>query len=94
MRKFGTDAPKFMSFQLGDGETVYQLPLVHYLPVDVLVDMQRASEKGEAESLAFQVDLLARYMGDVAHSLTVGDVRAIYDAWNEESVSAGANAGE
>ena len=94
MRKFGTDAPKFMSFTLGDDDTVYRLPLAASMPMDVLIELGEAAGKGGTESLRYQVDLLRRYIGDAADALTAGDVSAIYSAWNEESALSGAEAGE
>lgn len=95
MRKFGTDAPRFMSFTLGDDETVFNVPLAQCLPADTLVEMQEAAEAGETAALRYQVDLLARYIGkDRAAALTVGDVRAIFQAWGEESQEQGAAPGE
>ena len=94
MRKFGTDAPEFMAFTLGDGETVYKLPLAASLPMPTLIEMDDAAAKGDAEALRFQFELLRRYIGDAADGLTGGDVRAIYQAWNEESLNQGATPGE
>jgi hypothetical protein len=92
MRKFGTDAPEFLSFTLGDDDTVYNLPLAASLPMSTLLDLQEAAAKGEAER--YQLELLRTYIGDKVDSLTVADVTAIYQAWNEESAKQGATAGE
>lgn len=94
MRKFGTDAPEFMEFTLGGGETVYKLPLAAGLPMDTVIELQEASEKGGAAALRYQMDLLRRYMGPDVEALTVGQVREIYSAWTEESARAGATPGE
>ena len=36
MRKFGTDAPEFLEFTLGDSEKVYKMPLAASMPMDML----------------------------------------------------------
>lgn len=94
MRKFGKDAPEFLEFTLGDSKTVHKLPLAASMPMDTLIEFQEATAKGGAESLKFQMDLLRRYIGDAADTLTAGDMTAIYSAWNEESAKVGASVGE
>lgn len=94
MRKFGKDAPEFMAFTLGDDETVHKLPLAASLPLETLIDLQDAADKGGAVALRYQLDLLSRYIGDAADGLTAGQVAEIYDAWNEESATSGATVGE
>lgn len=94
MRNFGTDAPEFMAFTLGDSDEVYKLPLAASMPMTMLLEMQEAASKGDAEALKYQFDLLHRYLGERADTLTVGEVRDIYAAWNEESVKQGATVGE
>ena len=94
MRTFGTDAPQFMSFKLGDGDTVYNLPLAASLPMTALLEMGEAAVKGDAAALRCQFDLLRRYMGEAADELTAGQVREIFAAWTEESSRQGATPGE
>ena len=94
MRKFGTDAPEFMEFTLGDDETVHRLPLAASMPMQTLIELQEASAKGSAATLKYQMGLLRRYIGDVADELKAEDFRAIFDAWALESAKQGATAGE
>ena len=94
MRAFGTDAPEFMSFTLGDEETVYKLPLAASLPMSVLLEMGEAASKGDSAAMRCQFDVLRRYMGERADELTAGQVREIFTAWTEESSKQGANPGE
>ena len=94
MRAFGKDAPEFLSFTLGDGEEVYNLPLAASMPMKTLIELEEATAKGSAESLRYQMELLRRYVGDKVDELTAGDVTAIYQAWTEESAKQGATAGE
>ena len=94
MRKFGTDAPEFMEFTLGGSENVYRMPLAASMPMDTLIELQEATAKGGAESLRFQMNLLRRYIGDAADTLTASAMTEIYTAWNEESAKVGADAGE
>ena len=39
MRKFGTDKPDLMEFQIGDSDKVYTMPLAASLPAKLLVEM-------------------------------------------------------
>ena len=94
MRKFGTDAPEFMTFKLGDSDEVYKLPLAGSLPMETLIEMQEAVERGETAAMRFQLELLRRYIGDAASTLSAVDVRDIYNEWTRESASQGAEAGE
>lgn len=94
MRKFGTDAPQVMAFTLGDSKEVYELPLAASMPMSVLLEMGQAASKGDNEILQYQFDLLRRYIGERADTLTAGEVRDIYAAWNEESTNQGAQPGE
>lgn len=94
MRKFGNDAPEFMEFMLGDSEEVYKLPLAGSLPMETLIEMQEAVDKGETAAMRFQLELLRRYIGDAASTLNAVDVRDIYKEWTKESASQGAEAGE
>lgn len=94
MRKFGNDAPAFLSFTLGDSEEVYKIPLAASMPMTTLLEMSEAVAKGDAEAMRFQLNLLKRYMGERAEGLTAGEVSEIFAAWNEESVGQGATVGE
>jgi len=94
MRKFGTDAPEFLEFQLGEGDEIYRLPLAASMPMEKMVGLQEAVNKGQAESLRYQLDLLRGYIGDAADALTAGDMTAIFTAWSEESAKQGATPGE
>lgn len=83
-----------MEFAIGDSEKVYKLPLAASLPMSTLIELREVSGAGEVEAMRFQVDLLRKYMGDDVDMLTVGDVAAIYEAWNEESSKGGSDLGE
>jgi len=94
MRKFGTDKPELMSFTLGDSSKVYNLPLAASMPATKLSEMQQISKEGDEAAFAFQLNLLRDYIGDAVDTLTAGDVKAIYEAWVEESSKQGAEVGE
>ena len=94
MRKFGTDSPVFFEFGLVGSDETYRLPLVAHLPLSTLAELKEAAEYGGSKLMSFQVELLRRYIGDVAGTLSAGTVGEIYSAWNEESAKAGASAGE
>jgi len=94
MRKFGTDKPDLMKFQLGDSDKVYTIPLAASMPANVLIEMGEV-EDNSTEAFKLQFRLLKRYIGDAADDLTAGDVRDIFEAWREASEEEqGAEAGE
>lgn len=93
MRKFGTDKPDLMKFQIGDSDKVYTIPLAASMPASVLIKMSELAEN-DAEAFKFQFELLKKYMGDAADELTATEVRDIIDAWYEESGKNGADPGE
>lgn len=94
MRKFGNDSPEFLSFQLGDDEKVYKIPLAASMPISVLVGMGDAAAKGDHETMRYQLEVLKRYMGEDADNLTAGQMGEIFSAWVEESNKQGAEPGE
>lgn len=98
MRKFGNDAPEFMSFTLGSSKKVHKLPLAASMPMSVAVRFAEiAAMDGDAqgaESAKLQLELLRRYVGDEADDLTSAQVAEIFEAWAEESNDQGATPGE
>ena len=94
MRKFGVDKPQMMSFTLGDSDKVYSIPLAASLPITALADMQAAQEAGDVELFNYEVRLLRTYIGEAVDTLTVGDIRDIFEAWTAESSEQGAEPGE
>ena len=98
MRKFGNDAPEFMSFTLGTSKKVYKMPLAASMPMSVALRFAEIAALDEeaqgAESLRLQLDLLRRYIGDEADELTSAQVAEIFTAWAEESEAQGATPGE
>lgn len=94
MRKFGTDKPEVMSFQLGDDKKIYKMPLAASLPVSKLLEMEDVSKKNDYAILRFQIELLREHIGDVVDTLTSKDIADIFNAWNEESGLQGADTGE
>lgn len=101
MRAFGTDAPDFMAFRLGDGETVYRLPLAHCLPMtvncrfaEVAAEKDRSVQEAMAQRL--QVEILTDYLGaEAVEGITAAQANEIFSAWQEESrKAAGVSAGE
>lgn len=94
MRQFGKDKPELMSFKLGDSEKVYTIPLAASMPATQILCMQKAYKEGDAAALEFQIEMLRKYIGDIADDLTAGDVRDIINAWGVESSKQGAEPGE
>lgn len=95
MRKFGKDAPRFMTFQMEGDETTYKLPLASSMPADELIALSEAETLGEVAAGRQQLSILAKYMGEeAANSLNLADVRNIFVAWLEESKAMGASQGE
>ena len=86
MRKFGTDAPEFFTFLVGDSDKVYKIPLAASMPMKVLLNMG-----GSFES---QVEMLRIYMGDAVDDLTASTLSDILKAWSDESRGVGASVGE
>ena len=93
MRKFGTDRPELMEFQLGDSDKIYAIPLAASMPAKTLVEMSELGNDDE-KIFKFQFDLIKRYVGEAADELTAGDVRDIMNAWYKESAGQGAEVGE
>lgn len=93
MRKFGTDKPDLMEFQIGDSDKIYTMPLAASLPAKLLVEMGELGDN-DTEAFKFQYKLLKRYIGDAADDLTAGDVRDIIAEWYKESEKQGADVGE
>ena len=94
MRKFGKDKPELMAFTIGDSKKVHKIPLAASMPATTMMELSEAQKEGEAATLRYQLELLERYIGDVAGKLTAGDVRDIFNAWVEESMNQGAEPGE
>lgn len=99
MRKFGNDAPEFMSFTLGHtGKKVYKMPLAASMPMTIAVRFSEIAALPEdqqgVESIKFQLEVLRRYVGDAADDLTASQVAEIFEAWGEESSEQGASLGE
>lgn len=94
MRTFGTDAPEFMSFKLGDGETVYQIPLASSMPMSELNALGKETSKGGDAATDAELALLRKYIGPIADELTAATVLEIFAAWLEESTKQGATLGE
>ena len=93
MRKFGTDKPEVMEFQIGDSDKVYTIPLAASMPAPVLIKMADLADN-DTEAFKFQYELLKKYMGDAADDLTATEIRDIINAWYEESEKNGADPGE
>ena len=98
MRKFGNDAPEFMSFTLGNSKKVHKMPLAASMPMSVAVRFAEIAALDDdaqgAESARLQLDLLRRYIGEEADELTSAQVAEIFNAWAEESNDQGATPGE
>lgn len=101
MRTFGKDAPEFLEFRLGDSKKVHKIPLMTSLPLDLArryAEIASESDEGAQEKLAIdlQIEILDRYVGeDVTKTLSVRDMRDIFQAWSEASQeAAGASVGE
>ena len=94
MRTFGTDSPEFMAFKLAGRDETYKLPLASSMPMSVLIELSDAAAKGGPDVLRCQLDLLRRYLGDVADEMTAAQVADIFTAWNDESTEQGASASE
>lgn len=92
MRTFGRELTEFFEFQLEGDDKTYRIPLAAAMPFGVLNRISKASKS--EDSLAIQVDMLRKYMGDVVDELPVGVISGILQAWVEESAKAGASVGE
>lgn len=92
MRTFGRELTEFFEFQLEGDDKTYRIPLAASMPFGVLNKIQKASKS--EDSLAIQVDMLRKYMGDIVDELPVGVISGILQAWVEESAKAGASVGE
>lgn len=86
MRRFGTDAPEFMAFQIADSEEVYKIPLAASMPSKSLLKIN-----GSFES---QIEMLRDFMGDVVDELSAGTLNEILKAWSAASKDQGASVGE
>lgn len=98
MRKFGKDTPEFLTFTIGDDETVYKLPYATSMPFETALKFAEvAAIQDEAvsnlEALKLQHSLLKEYIGEAADKLTTKDVTDIFTAWTEGEET-GVNAGE
>ncbi len=92
MRTFGRELTEYFEFQLEGDDKTYRIPLAAAMPFGVLNRISKASKS--EESLAIQVDMLRKYMGDIVDELPVGVISGILQAWVEESAKAGASVGE
>lgn len=92
MRTFGRELTEFFEFQLEGDDKTYRIPLAAAMPFGVLNKIQKASKT--EDSLAIQVEMLRKYMGDVVDELPVGVISGILQGWVEESAKAGASVGE
>lgn len=92
MRKFGTDAPDVMTFQLEGSEEVYNLPYAASMPVRILRGMKKAANDGNL--FEFQLDMLKEYMGDIVDELDMTTVSNILKAWDEGTKNKGVTMGE
>ena len=92
MRTFGRELTEFFEFQLEGDDKTYRIPRAAAMPFGVLNKIQKASKT--EDSLAIQVEMLRKYMGDVVDELPVGVISGILQAWVEESAKAGASVGE
>ena len=59
MRKFGTDKPDLLQFQLGDSDKVYTIPLAASLPANELIEMGEV-ENSNTEAFKLQYRLLKK----------------------------------
>lgn len=94
MRRFGTDKPELMPFNIGESKKVYKMPLAASMPASTILRLQKSYQQGEAEAFEAQIEILRTYIGDIVDTLTAGDIRDIFDAWREESADQGAEPGE
>lgn len=92
MRTFGRELTEYFEFQLEGDDKTYRIPLAAAMPFGVLNKIQKASKT--EDSLAIQVEMLRKYMGDIVDELPVGVISGILQAWVEESAKAGASVGE
>ena len=99
MRTINVKPKEFMEFKLGDGETVYRLPLAHCMPLPMSARFSEINaikdvDEKAAESLKLELEIMREYLPDIADTLTAEQVGEIFTAWNEESLAAGVNLGE
>ncbi|MBQ9020594.1 MAG: hypothetical protein IJ113_01065 [Eggerthellaceae bacterium] len=99
MRTISIKPKEYMEFKLGEGETVYRLPLAHCLPLATTARFSEVNaikdvDEKAAAALRIEYDMMREYMPDIADTLTAEQVGEIFAAWNDESTAAGANLGE
>ena len=92
MRHFGTDAPEFFVFKIGDSEKLYKIPLAASMPMSDLMYMEEAVS--DRERFKAQYEILKKYAGDVVDELPAGTISEILQAWLDESNGVGASVGE
>lgn len=93
MRKFGTDAPRFFVFQIGDDEKTYKLPLATSLSVVEIEAMDDAEKHGDG--FKWQLSFMRKHMGkEVVNNLPAGVASDIMAEWGKATKDQGASAGE
>lgn len=93
MRKFGTDAPQFFVFQLGDNEKTYKIPTLTSMTVKEIEAMDDADKNGEGWK--WQLDFLRKHMGKATvDSLPSGVANEILKEWGKSSKDYGVTTGE
>lgn len=99
MRTISVKPKEYMEFKLGEGETVYRLPLAHCMPLDMTarfsdVNVIKDDDEKAATALNLELEIMRRYLPEIADTLTAEQVGEIFAAWNEENIAAGVNLGE
>ena len=93
MRKFGTDAPEFFVFQIGDDEKTYKIPMLGSLTVKEIEEMDQADKNGEG--MRWQLNFLRKHMGkETVDNLPSGVAGDILKEWSRSTTDQGATAGE
>ena len=93
MRKFGTDKPDLMEFQIGDSDKIYSIPYPASLPAPLLIEMSEL-EGNDVDAFKFQYKILKMYIGDIVDTLTSKDIAEIIGEWYKGAEEQGAEVGE
>ena len=92
MRKFGSEAKEYLSFQIEGSDEIYKIPLAGSMAVSMLLKIHEADENDGG--LRAQIEVLRHFMGDVVDDLSAGTLGDILHAWADASRGQGAEVGE
>lgn len=89
MRKYGTDAPRFLCFQVEGSDEVYKIPLAASMTNREIVDFEKTGGRYRD-----QVEWLRGYVGDIVDDMTREDTINLLNEWLNATEEQGASVGE